>query len=255
MPRVFASILETGEALVFPDLTTAPSPDVSSAWADGVRGFVAVPIVGADEQIVGTICVFDLKPLAVGGSEVAALKALGRRASARPDSTPVHPQSGARPRRAPAAVAADATGLLDRRSGHLAIARELLRMRREEQQLSVVLFDVDSVQRTDQGDAMGAAPDPFVAVCETLTRAIRGSDLAIRWSREELLLVLPGLSVTEARPVAERVRAALQAGARHNVAVSGGLAELRADDTFESVVARANDKVRLARERGHNHVA
>ena len=67
--------------------------------------------------------------------------------------------------------------------------------------------------------------------------------------------MLPGLSVTEARPVAERVRAALQAGARHSVAVSGGLAELRADDTFESVVTRANEKVRLARERGHNHLA
>ena len=62
-------------------------------------------------------------------------------------------------------------------------------------------------------------------------------------------MVLPGLSGTEARQVAERVRAAMQAGARHQVSVAGGVAELLADESVESAVARANEKVRLARER------
>ena len=100
----------------------------------------------------------------------------------------------------------------------------------------------------------GPAPDAFDAVSDTLTKAIRGSDLAIQWSRDELLVVLPGLSATEARQVAERVRAAMQAGARHRVSVAGGVAELFANESVESAVARANEKVRLARERGHNRV-
>ena len=66
--------------------------------------------------------------------------------------------------------------------------------------------------------------------------------------------MLTGLSVTDARHVAERVRAVMQAGAGHRVSVSGGVAELLADETFEVVVARANEKVRVARERGHNRV-
>jgi diguanylate cyclase (GGDEF)-like protein len=117
------------------------------------------------------------------------------------------------------------------------------------------LFAVGPPGRTDSGAATRPPHDLLSAVGETLTKAIRGSDLAIRWDRDELLVVLPGLSVTEARPVAERVRAAMQAGARHRVAVSGGVADLMAGDTFDSVVARANEKVRLARERGHNRVA
>ena len=44
-------------------------------------------------------------------------------------------------------------------------------------------------------------PDAFVDVSDTLTRAIRGTDLAIQWSKEELLVVLPGLNGTEARQV------------------------------------------------------
>ena len=101
---------------------------------------------------------------------------------------------------------------------------------------------------------MANAPDAFGEASETLTRAIRGSDLAIQWSSDELLVVLPGLNGSEARQVAERVRAAMQAGARHRVAVAGGVAELLANESVESAVARANEKVRLARERGHNRV-
>ena len=143
--------------------------------------------------------------------------------------------------------------LLDRRYGDLAIARELARVRREQGQMSVIVFDVDP--RTS-GDAVpGSTPDPLAVVGEMLTRAMRGSDLAIRWSGEEVLVVLPGLSVTEAHHVAERVRAAMQAGARDRVAVSGGVAALLPDETFEAVVARANEKVRLARDRGHNRIA
>jgi len=51
------------------------------------------------------------------------------------------------------------------------------------------------------------------------------------------------------------VRAALQAGASHRVAVSGGVAELLVEETFGAVVSRAREKVRLALERGHNRVA
>jgi two-component system cell cycle response regulator len=94
----------------------------------------------------------------------------------------------------------------------------------------------------------------IVTASKALTRGIRESDLAIRWGKEELLVVLPGLGVGEARQVAERVRAAMQAGAIE-AAVAGGVAELLPNEPFESVVVRANARVRLARELGHNRVA
>jgi diguanylate cyclase (GGDEF)-like protein len=317
IPRVFDWILETGEALVLPDLVTQPLSDMPmSTLQDVVRGLVAVPIVSNDRQVVGTICVFDVKPLTFGLAEVDALKALGRGVSAgsttasaepetadqppgapapavshqddaaaslsldapsiealdhgvsvAPAATPVVPEAGDQLLRGPEPAgslpddAAESpsldshTALLDRRGGYFAIARELARARREQRQLSVVLFGVGTLSRTDGGTVTGSTQDLLDTVRETLTEGIRGSDLAIRWSGEELLLVLPGLSATEARPVAERVRAAMQAGARHRVAVSGGVAELLADETFESVVARAGEMVRFAREHGHNRVA
>ena len=153
----------------------------------------------------------------------------------------------------PPAAPAMPPPLLDRVAGDAAVTRELARLRREQRHLSVVRFDIEAVDRADQNE--GSPSDPVESVIETLMKAIRGSDLAIRWTSEALLVVLPGLGLTEARPVAERVRAALAAGARQRLAVAGGVAELLPDEPFDAVVARADHRVRMARERGHNRVA
>src|SRR6185295_13744771 len=86
----------------------------------------------------------------------------------------------------PAASSSAAMALLDRRDGNLAIARELARVRREQRHLSVVLFDVDSVTASSE-PIRESQHDLVATVAETLTSAVRGSDLAIRWSREEVL--------------------------------------------------------------------
>jgi CheY-like chemotaxis protein len=295
MPRVFGWILETGEALVLPDLATQPLSDVpTSSLQDVVRGLVAVPIMGSNQQIIGTICVFDLKPLVLNDVDVDALKALGRSVSFGEDfekavetfpsgtaaaparervepppvrerpaepivSAPVARPAAPPPPAAPEATA-EATGpewpapLLDRLNGEFAAARELARARREQRQVSVVLFNV-SIPGAGEAHRSVAPADPAGIVATTLVKAIRQSDLPIRWSDEEVLIVLPGLPLDEARRVAERVRAALQAGSGHRAAVSAGVAELLAAETFGALVTRARDRVRLALQHGHNRVA
>jgi diguanylate cyclase (GGDEF)-like protein len=271
LPRVFESILKTGEALVMPDLSRQRVSGVSTLrLRETLRGLVAVPVVGHEQQTIGMLFVFDVRPFRFDSDDIDALKALGRGISPGGTVPATVQTASSRPREAatiaapvePAAAALAPSppgesvqlALLDRRDGNLAIARELARVRREQRHLSVILFDVDSMGVA--GEAIREQPrDPVTTVAETLTGAVRGSDLAIRWSREELLVVLAGLNAVEARRVAERIRAAMQAGAKYPVAVSGGVAELLAEDTFESVMARANQQARLAKARGHNRVS
>jgi diguanylate cyclase (GGDEF)-like protein len=266
MPRVFEWILKTGETLVLPDLSRQNVPGTPTLrLRDNLRGLVAVPIVSTEQQTVGMLCVFDVRSFRFDSAEIDALKALGRGvpAGAGPPAlleAPVrHVEVSAidahvETSSTPALSSGPPIALLDRRDGNLAIARELARVRREQRNLSVILFGVDSVARS--ADALGQAREDLVStVAETLTGAVRGSDLAIRWGPDELLVVLAGLNAAEARRVAERVRAAMQAGATMPVAVSGGVAELLAEDTFDSVLARADQKGRLAKARGHNRVS
>jgi hypothetical protein len=81
-----------------------------------------------------------------------------------------------------------------------------------------------------------------------LTRVIRGPNPAIRWSRRELLVVLPGADEIHAARVAERVRCALHKGTGPGVGPAGGVAELGDDHTPESIVERANEKLLAQRQ-------
>jgi diguanylate cyclase (GGDEF)-like protein len=263
LPRAFDRISQSGESIVVRDvaLDSAASPD--DAY-DAVRGFAGVPIV-ADREVLGAICAFDTKPLRLDDRTLAALRSLGHvtfdGSRVMLPSIPVGFRDRATDREAQGAPAADTAriritsvdyppSLLERRGGEFAVARELARARREGHQLSVILFDLAPSQGVEQ-----AVDDRALeSVTDTLLRAIRQSDLPIRWSGSELLVVLPGLADHQARSVAERVRAALHAGARHQLAISGGVAELKSEERFGDVVERARQRVAMARGRGHNRV-
>ena len=249
VPQAIDRVIETGRAI----------PDTP--------GLAAVPI-RFEDQVVGAICIFDVQPLALDDRAVTKLAAIGRDAFTNPPAPAAAPEPVNPPPfrdRAGDRRQLDAAGspppppqiewppaILERRGGEFAVARELARARREGRQLSVVLFDVG---RSAAGDVPANVLDEHLdAVSDTLLRAIRQSDLPIRWDVTELLVVLPGLTGTQARSVAERVRAALQAGAGHRLRVSGGVAELESDERFADVVERARQKVAMAVGRGHNRV-
>jgi diguanylate cyclase (GGDEF)-like protein len=266
LPRAVNRVMETGNAVVLPDLSRPNMIDsvAREAVEDGTRGLVAVPVRCANE-VVGAICVFDLRPLSVDEKQLTALTALGRDAFGSAnveanDPLPAPPPFADRTtdRRAPTTQSTPAPStefppaILERTGGEFAVAREMARARRERRDLSVVLFDVGPA--AIDASASESLDERLEAVSDTLLRAIRQSDLPIRWSRNELLVVLPGLKGGEARMVAERVRAAMQAGARHRLAVSGGVAEIEAEERFADVVDRAREKVAMAVGRGHNRV-
>jgi GGDEF domain-containing protein len=106
--------------------------------------------------------------------------------------------------------------------------------------LSVVLFEIAPLgDNSELGESVQHASD-------ALLRTIRQSDLPIRWSGHEFVVVLPGLSGRGADAVAERVRAALQASADDRVAVAGGVAKLEGDESFGDVVSRARERAHLS---------
>ncbi len=252
LPRVFASVVETGSAVILPDVTARLSTIVPSP--EGVRGLAAVPIVDDDQRVAGALCVFDVKPLDVDEARLAALEALARprQALAAPPARGGAPDARARGEgRAPSLKA-----LLSRSDGDAAVSREIARVRREQRHLSVALFEVDAPGRYGADAERERVVERLADISTSLCRAVRGSDVAVRWGGVEFLVVFPGLSRPAARRVAERVRAVLEAAARHDLTVSGGVAELVDEDqSFQAIVDRAIERLRLAQVRGPNRVA
>ena len=141
-----------------------------------------------------------------------------------------------------------AGGLLERVGGEFAVARELTRARREGMDLSVALFEIGPLSDDIELE------QSIAQASDTLLKTIRQSDLPIRWSGREFVVVLPGLSGAVARAVAERVRAALQAAAHEGVAVAGIVTKLEGDESCGDVVSRVRARARIIRGGAHNRI-
>ncbi len=258
LPQAFDEIALSGRVVIERDFANAPNTADQDS-RDAVRGLAGFPVV-SNGEILGALCVFDVAPLEITDQHLSALETLARTAVEEPGRRRGDARLEPRPTVVAALVedrslATITSGpldwppaLLERVGGEFAVARELARARRDGKELSVILFEIAPLTaETDLDESVRH-------VSETLLRAIRQSDLPIRWSGREFLVVLPGLTGSSARTVAERVRAALQAGTRHRVAVAGGVAELVDEEGFGEVVNRARERVSLARGRGHNRI-
>jgi diguanylate cyclase (GGDEF)-like protein len=270
IPRAIDEVIDRNELVMLGDVGPPLAHEDGKASGRS-HALLGTPILD-DDKLVGALCVFDDQPLRLSGHAVKDFEELGATAMqappnvAAPDDVPsdrraASHNAGDTPdaessARAQTDVHDGVPTLLERARGEFEVARELSRARREQRQMSVVLFDVS--QRLRQQQRLGEVPpseEDIANVVDTFVRAVRQSDLPIRWSGNELLLVLPGLAGVEARAVAERVRAAMEAGGQRRVAVSGGVAQLESDEQFGTVVERARAKVAQALVRGHNRVS
>ncbi len=148
------------------------------------------------------------------------------------------------------------TGMRNRR----ALADDLLELdarRGVEGAFAVALCDVDHFKAYN--DRLGhLAGDHALRTISAIVRAtLRAGDLAYRFGGEELLLVLRDAEAEEARAVAERVRAAVQAAAIPHPGGAGGVVTISAgvaaghDDT-ERLLARADGALYDAKRGGRN---
>jgi diguanylate cyclase (GGDEF)-like protein len=126
--------------------------------------------------------------------------------------------------------------------------------------LSVLQFDLDYFKQINDrfGHAQGDAT--LQKFAEILRAQTREDDIVARTGGEEFCMVLPGKNLKAARATAERVRLAftemaIPSGQPDTVAtVSIGLAIGGKDETFRSVLSRADAALYRAKSMGRNKV-
>jgi diguanylate cyclase (GGDEF)-like protein/putative nucleotidyltransferase with HDIG domain len=97
------------------------------------------------------------------------------------------------------------TGLLNHRTFHDAMDREIERCAGEEFHSSVVLIDLDNFKQVNDEDGHAAGDRLLRAASLALSEACRREDLAFRVGGDEFALLLPRLTGAEASSVADRV--------------------------------------------------
>ncbi|ODS64295.1 MAG: hypothetical protein ABS41_03275 [Arenimonas sp. SCN 70-307] len=152
------------------------------------------------------------------------------------------------------------TGVLARsglaEQGH----RLMSESRRYQRPLSMLLMDMDQFKQVN--DSLGHAAGDTVLrhLAERARRVLRGEDVLGRLGGDEFVALLPSTDAAGARVVAERLRDALhEAHARYRgeevpVDLSIGVAEARAEDSFDALLQRADQAMYGAKRAGGNRV-
>jgi diguanylate cyclase (GGDEF)-like protein len=149
------------------------------------------------------------------------------------------------------------TGLFNRRKGREVLEFEITRARRYHRPLSIIMIDLDHFKEINDTHGHLAGDRLLRLIAKTFREQMRNTDILIRWGGEEFIIISVETDQAEAREVAERLRAAIEAcslqGAIHSTG-SFGTTRLQDDDTFDSFLRRVDDKLYEAKLSGRNKV-
>jgi diguanylate cyclase (GGDEF)-like protein len=98
------------------------------------------------------------------------------------------------------------TGLFNRRYLEDVLLREVARMRRRNEPLSVVMIDIDHFKRFNDTHGHQGGDALLAEFGLLLSRHARDEDIAVRYGGEEFALIMPGASLEIAAERAERLR-------------------------------------------------
>ena len=142
------------------------------------------------------------------------------------------------------------TGLYNRRFAEQRLTEEMARAHRSTEPLAVLIVDLDDFKLVN--DQFGHASGDLVLkhFADRLERAIRVSDVAVRWGGDEFLLILPNFRHGQVEDLLHRllpVEVELP-GRKVTVSLSAGWAHYQAGEQMEQLLERA-DQALLGRKR------
>ncbi len=155
------------------------------------------------------------------------------------------------------------TGVANRRGFNIEIATAFEAYQSEQTPASLLLLDIDYFKKVndDYGHLVGDRVLRFVA--ETIKRSVKGSDYVARYGGEEFAVIFPATNLVGALTASRQVLASVSGkkltvskGGKSigSVTLSGGLAELKINDTLESIVERADKALYRAKSAGRNSI-
>lgn len=123
--------------------------------------------------------------------------------------------------------------------------------------LTVIMFDIDSFKEINDMYGHQVGDQALITTTHLAQGVLRSQDVISRWGGEEFLVLCPATTLEQGIQIAERIREAISSHAFDEVGTitaSFGVAEYRPGETVEELVARADQALYVAKERGKNCV-
>ena len=150
------------------------------------------------------------------------------------------------------------TGTLNRFTVEERLVAELARCERHGRRFALIMLDIDQFKAVN--DSLGHVEGDRLlrTLARLVIERVRKSDVVGRWGGEEFLVICPETSLGNAARLAEDIRrsvASFDFGLGRPCTVSQGVTVSVADDSVESIVARADQAMYAAKRAGRNTVS
>lgn len=133
----------------------------------------------------------------------------------------------------------DLTGAYRRGAGELALESEIARARRADESLVIAFIDVDGLKAINDDRGHVAADGLLRDVVNAMRSKMRSYEPIVRFGGDEFVCSVAGVDIGGARARFDEI-AEILSQSDNPGSVSVGLTELRADDTLDDVIDRAD---------------
>lgn len=244
--------IQTDEPLILPDTAADPRTHDHPQVARGICSYAGIPLKTQSGYNIGSLCVFDTRPLSFPPEKIVKMQELARLAM---DCIEL--------RRL--AIQDHLTGAMNRRGFMNELDREMRRHDRGEGNLALALMDLDHFKQINDRFGHPAGDQVLRSVVMLAIEDWHQAEAIGRLGGEEFGFLMPGHDETSAFPLIEGLRCAIQAirlpdmpdlrvSASFGIAEAGPLAArsatllTRADTALYSAKAGARNRTALARD-------
>lgn len=155
------------------------------------------------------------------------------------------------------------TGVFNRKAFDRRIHEAIDHAKHEKTELTLLMIDIDHFKRFNDSFGHLIGDEVLKVVAKTLLDTLKGMDCVARYGGEEFSVILPSTPMAGGMAVGEAIRKTVSSkelkrktsGENYGVVtVSIGVATLRANDTVDSLIARADEALYISKGSGRNRV-
>jgi diguanylate cyclase (GGDEF)-like protein len=152
------------------------------------------------------------------------------------------------------------TQIYNKRALFEALEREVIRARRHDRDLSVVMLDIDHFKRINDQYGHLAGDYALRELARVIQERIRRDEVFARYGGEEFAILLPETPLEGTSALAESLRSRIEQhnfvfqGERMPMTISLGCALLTEGDSAKDLIQRADEKLYEAKRAGRNRV-
>ena len=149
------------------------------------------------------------------------------------------------------------TMILNRRRFYELLTNEILKAKRYQRPLSLIMIDVDHFKCINDKFGHGMGDIVLVTITREISKMIRNTDIFARYGGEELVILLPETDCAGAASLGDKIRESIASYSfitDYSITISCGVHQMDNDDTENTLVEKADAALYLAKNNGRNRI-